>query len=1418
MTSNRLHTSTFSKQRMAALSLGLAMVACADIPPDGPMDPVRNAQGIAAEVQRVFNDAACYCESYEIVPQSSSYAGPIPDLLIHAPQASGDPLLTGPTGYLSTVGRNGASTTGGWQCYSMSATSVRGSLSTRRYDGTTDPQRFACSWPGDGTDANRPYARAFCRAEVDTCIAHELELAAGSTAHPLDPAVRDAVLAEAFRRLQGATATALAEQTLRITNSTNLCIDPNHPDCVRANGAYGASLYTTWTPDAVSTFGLMSERTFETALAQVDAMTPAMAEETSFSAMAFGPSSPRAALLRSYYGPTMTIAATAPATPAFEPAAITATPPTSASISAGLTMPATLVANAGPQEARIQVFREQERFPLAASLDLTSGGGQMVAAGTRVNVYLVHFDPTTTLTTQALQWAEARLNFGRRILGIQTTATALSSTTFQRAGTTYPAAAARPIEAGQDAVSFSGRTVYAFFVENAGIDEIRVITAAEPDVTPTTVSGERVGDLPYATRVYGEVDVQRTVALLARHRISLPHTACLDAATGEVTQGTWQAQPRSFAQGAFDALETALRTELHRTAPRPAGEPYLLTEVHSIGVNDVADAFDYLRDADALLDGIVLAPPDGAACPAPSIIRQVSPRVRSLIPLQAAVARMGTGALSGSFGTSWYTPSATQTSAIGAAGALQQLRYNLANTYSSLPPSQATALVPVVVETLAAVDQQIGSSWTEWRVCEGSGNCDGDAPGTGRWSLFEANDHQHPLGGAVMVTRASDVRCLLAGHEPLAPGGTCSHVTSDSTRFVALAPIAPSGYQSACTDNGMPFGLTSRYCRRAFRLDGQGSAAPGDRRYVLWRWRLPSDPAGAPDRFELLDVVYLGGGAQVHAFGGEVGARFEDAFDVDPRDPSFLATNTLGFPRDFVPPLEGETIDDGNRSEDSYRTYLARAAVSQQRATAALAQARDHELQMFLHDSTNEAALASATLASVEAVSALCGANTPDADCTVPRIPLVRLGPDMRPGPYALPGGGVACGASCGGSTPSCDPLTLTCVPHVPGLRIIEEPALVAPTVQVRDFEGDATDRAIRCDQFAQLDQHFQSVTDIGSEWGASEAIDTLSEELTCMEWALARTLASAQLDDLAAPVYDAVREGTLEGHVDAYGGEVRQQLIATTSSIEEMRIAIRHMHETVQATQTQLRILRERLGEIDGDLQCYLRAGAQAVATIASVALAFAVPPAGAPAALLLGSMRARQIVEAIGSGSAGAAVFMDRMDACGDADNERAIIALEATLATRSGLTAMNGTLDDVRRSSDLVAAAQAHLDDAARAAALAQARRDVDQRLASVGSAAGDPGWRALAAVERVRAEAALLRAQRDAFIARRAIEARFAVDLTMMSDGGRAFGDALAGQANVASTRPASATATATAPSRSTRAPRPWKTTSRTSKTS
>ncbi|UJR85585.1 hypothetical protein [Sandaracinus amylolyticus] len=1280
---------------------------------------------IADAVREAVFDAACYCEARLLVPglNATPATGTTSRrTYLLAPWDPGVQADANLLAYASSPSRYyGGETPYRYQCNAeqLSPNSPHAALPTRTQD-ANERQIQGCAG-GVAIDGSTgvSYTPGFCRADFNYCLAQELRLRAESLARPTaDVAVRDAILAESRARAQSSAIESLQTlRTLRTTCSTLPSTSPLQGECARANTAYETTLVRR-SADVASQIGELAQRETVGALARADALSASDVTSGTYTDAVWGPSSARMSAARRLLG-AAPVVANRVSWATFGELPLDTTQFTLVPTFFGVT---TLAVDTY-QNSRVRVLRE--RFDYAVPTDVSTNSGDVIRAGTRVNVYLVHFDNTAGNTTRRI----GQVRFDRPLLGVITmdSTLAASDPAFAVVGTTYPVTAARGPDAAEgDSVSVQRDGITVNLGAATGVDQIRIITPANPEPT-AMLAAPRAGELSYSARRYDDRGASRALGAMVQLQAPLPHTSCIRLPSGEITVSTWvDGDPVGHADFIYQVMEGRLAER----AGIDDGTGLLAAQ--GIRREDVAAAIELLLDGAATLDtGIELAPPfdaddTGELCGS-SIVHVWRPNAapRNMLPLLAAFAtasdRLPIEPSATSLTNTWYDPAGGQLGVVGAAGAAQMLRFHLLRVTPSFTQStQATDAA------LRALDGTIGARWSEWRRCDSAAGCGTDTPWSGRWTIYERPDtgEMLPGGTAVLVRNERDARCLVAGGEPLGTGG-CAHVTSDTTRYRVLEQLPDIlGPGATC------IGAVGPYCRRQFRIPSIRSASRGDRGYVLWCEM--SGSTSPCESYQLVDMVFLGQPGAVHTLGGEIREQLEQLFSVDPADPSQPMFNSLGLENELVPPLENELISDGDAHEDSYRHYLSYARAAQEQATAALDDARQSEMVIREADESRALAEASADLAYQEEVQAGCGGGTTASatGCTVARAPVATLGPDLGlvpdPGPEPE-------GLEVAGTYLSC-------------------PELVA-TFQANYQPGGRTG---------------EDLGDYVNEY--------LTAGLRCTRWLALTAIYGARVREMPQPVFDeiALHSRALRGDAPtgidessfgtfaSYGGEMRVQLIELYTQLEQLREVIQDFEMLAFTTLQGVDVGTARINELDGSwwaqAKCWIMAGAAVVATAAAVI--GAIVATGGLATIGL----------ALGAAATGGAAFVQVSNAiegaCSAEGREGQRQATELFTSTVASMEELGDLLNRAHDAIRFVALADAGFDSLEDRIAIATARRDVAIALASSGLE-NDPTWRALAGVRRARANRALHRAQRLAFIARRAIEVRLAVDMDYMT---------------------------------------------------
>lgn len=128
----------------------------------------------------------------------------------------------------------------------------------------------------------------------------------------------------------------------------------------------------------------------------------------------------------------------------------------------------------------IRVFSERSNVTVGAEPGLTPG--------TVVNSHFVHWDPTGSPGTNTAVFSSTTVTFSHAILAVYSADDDLDDTdaTFGLGDATYPVGGLRGTRpnAGEvtDAFSWAGNslTITTLYTENAGIDQLRIVTVPEP--------------------------------------------------------------------------------------------------------------------------------------------------------------------------------------------------------------------------------------------------------------------------------------------------------------------------------------------------------------------------------------------------------------------------------------------------------------------------------------------------------------------------------------------------------------------------------------------------------------------------------------------------------------------------------------------------------------------------------------------------------------------------------------------------------------------------------------------------------------------------------------------------------------------------------------------------------------------------
>ncbi|MBX3249364.1 MAG: hypothetical protein KF901_19460 [Myxococcales bacterium] len=723
-----------------------------------------------------------------------------------------------------------------------------------------------------------------------------------------------------------------------------------------------------------------------------------------------------------------------------------------------------------------------------------------------------------------------------------------------------------------------------------------------------------------------------------------------------------------------------------------------------------------------------------------------------------------------------YGLDVSRTRDVGAALALHLVRVHLrraASTWLFDVSSREEAASVDAVTSL--VDAFVGSHWTEYtryqeitcatparpsgaRPSPGAGyfcaspasvsgrwldRIDGQAPG--RWTLY------HPPGDAlfdadalepVIVRGAFAAECLRLGTDPSCPSDPESLPGYAVLQRDLSAP--PAGRPSVEAVLGVRQRRYLVTTAHTFAIPSAASTANATG-YVFWRHSGRSDDDGemADDRrgsstieHILVDVIQPLRRGSVHALGGRYAELFANAVAKQPLNPVRPAVASIGLPYDLVPPLESELTSTGDAYERSYQHYLANAARAAETARTSLDQARRAELEALRDGRADIALLEEARLAEQETLLTTCGS---ERGCEVPRARDVRLGEVYVDGRPLI-------------RAPAADE-----IPFFVGI----DGASGQPLVRVRDALG-FVDR--RCDHVIATVLGGASFEGIDKRDYDDFVERSFSGALGCLRHALLHSAMDARMHEVPERVIEELAVGG-SGQFPTLRGEVREPLVAAFQGMMDLHSALEGFESQYQIALAEIRRGARQIDDLmpSQARERWCKAG-RILAVIGTIAASVVstIVTFGAASAVIVAIV----VVASVAS-SAAAASGLVELDKCGG-NEELARATIESTLS--GALLAMEnlrGITDEVRRTSGRLALGNSRLDQLATRARIARARRDIQERLIATNSLSDMPEWRALQTAQARRARRQLYRAQQYAFVARRAVELRLAVDLPSLT---------------------------------------------------
>lgn len=567
-------------------------------------------------------------------------------------------------------------------------------------------------------------------------------------------------------------------------------------------------------------------------------------------------------------------------------------------------------------------------------------------------------------------------------------------------------------------------------------------------------------------------------------------------------------------------------------------------------------------------------------------------------------------------------------------------------------------------------------------------------------------------GEPVVVRTMAEARCLLSGR---VCEGTSPTVLSCDPVQLEDAPILDP---LARLTPAQRLGRDVLTCRPP---DGDTFTAPSDesalatsRLFVFWRRQVEGDVYS----YELIDVIRPAVYNEVHALGGEFANVMSDVLARDPLNPGRPAISSIGFDYDFVPPLENELTDDGDAIEDSWDRYLTDAETAATRAATLLADARAAESDAVRNRITDRIAEDVAELAQREVVSEICGTSS-SAACEVPREAEVTLG-------------------------------ELQMMPPNPALTSEPEGPLGAP-VSEGGYGGVIPCAALTVETMAR---NFRIDGNNPEDW-ATYVENYLTASLACAYWNVLTAADDVVIHDLPTRVRDELISNG-DGNFADVDGSTREEFASLYANLITIRQSLRSFHDEYSVARVQIanaaQDIRAALASND-ELWCKVGmvVGAVVAVVVSVVALVVSFGTAAVGSALL-----------AAGAVAATVAGF-DECDAHYRRGEQRAGGAVVEAAASMSRL---EGYLYVAQGAVTASAIADSRLDRAARRVEIAEARRALAIHGTSVDALSDMPEWQVLQDVRLRRAREAVRRAQQASWIARRAIEYRFASDMSLM----------------------------------------------------
>lgn len=485
--------------------------------------------------------------------------------------------------------------------------------------------------------------------------------------------------------------------------------------------------------------------------------------------------------------------------------------------------------------------------------------------------------------------------------------------------------------------------------------------------------------------------------------------------------------------------------------------------------------------------------------------------------------------------------------------------------------------------------------------------------------------------------------------------------------------------------------------------------------------------------------------------GGVLDSLARQVIDRNELDCRYPRINSLGLPGRLVPPLENEATTDAVPYESAYRTYLASATDATSRAAQLALEAERQERTLERAEESYAAVVDDAIAGAAAEAAVLCGPEAlGEGGVGVCEVPLASIADavvsDWIAG-FAAEPAAIEPEPQAGAPTAmtleelrevqtSCQQILSTAVD-----------GLCANECNLNAFSNFIINLevSLRCGnapECAGFDFYFQHLRN-------QVVCRSFDKLMNGIEPILAMQLPAVIADD-----------GRIDSdEVEAVGGELRQVLGNIESNLDRIRSSAAVLGHELRATDTKLLMLLEEVKlatqGLTGDQEC-------SVSDVVALNFTDFNPPLERAACVF--SVFWRE----------GACLWQAARCVQDDVrlENELRVQAIngkrEALVAAQTFAEQLENTLAEINQATDNIRAAMWTIDDIRLRADLAAARADRAVRIATAESLATDPWTRKTFGADSRRARDAFDHARKLSFIARRAVEFRFVVDLERLTN--------------------------------------------------